>query len=128
MDTKPSIEQQVTFIYVSDLTRSADFYAGRLGLPLVLDQGSCRIYAVTSTAFIGLCQAGNRPVNREGVILTLATQEVDAWHAYLTAQGVSVEKPPVYNPTYDIYHLFVRDPDGYLIEFQTFRDPAWPSP
>ena len=37
-----------------------------------------------------------------------------------------MEKPPTYNPTYHIYHLFVRDPDGYLVEIQTFLDPAWP--
>ena len=28
--------------------------------------------------------------------------------------------------TIDIYHFFLRDPDGYLIEVQRFLDPAWP--
>ena len=30
------------------------------------------------------------------------------------------------NPTYNVHHFLLRDPNGYLLEFQTFRDPAWP--
>jgi hypothetical protein len=28
----------------------------------------------------------------------------------------------------NIYHCFLRDPNGYLIEIQRFLDPAWPRP
>lgn len=59
------------------------------------------------------------------MILTLVTSEVDAWHQYLRDQGVSFEGPPALNPKYDIYHCFLRDPNGYLIEIQRFNDPAW---
>jgi hypothetical protein len=34
-------------------------------------------------------------------------------------------KPPTYNERYQIYHLFARDPNGYLIEIQRFEDPRW---
>ncbi len=40
---------------------------------------------------------------------------------------VDIEKPPTLNPQYNIYQMFVRDPNGYLIEIQTFLDPAWPT-
>ncbi|OQY24133.1 MAG: hypothetical protein DRJ03_06405 [Chloroflexi bacterium] len=29
------------------------------------------------------------------------------------------------NPRYNIYHCFLRDPNGYLIEIQRFLDSAW---
>ena len=49
-------DQQVTFLYTRDLAASAHFYAEVLGLPLVLDQGLCRIYRVSGDAFLGVCQ------------------------------------------------------------------------
>jgi catechol 2,3-dioxygenase-like lactoylglutathione lyase family enzyme len=126
-NARPPLDQQVTFLYTRDLRAGAAFYEGVLGLPLVLDQGTCRIYRVASGAFVGLCERADAPQEPQGVILTLVTQEVDAWYAYLSAQGVAFEKPPAYNAAYNIYHCFLRDPNGYLIEIQTFRDPAWPS-
>ena len=48
----PTIDQQVTFLYCQDLAKTAQFYEEVLGLTLVLDQGSCRIYRVTGSAFV----------------------------------------------------------------------------
>ena len=121
-------DQQVTFLYTRDLTTSAHFYGEVLGLPLVLDQGTCRIYAVGRGAFLGLCTRADAPTHPDGVIITLVSDLVDAWHAALVAQGVVFEKPPTYNAAYNIYHCFLRDPNGYLLEIQQFHDPAWPRP
>ncbi len=125
--TRPTIEQYVTFHPVRDLERAAAFYHGVLGLEQVLDQGTCRIYRVCGDAFLGVCQRDDaQPA--QGVIVTLVSQDVDVWARHLMAQGVALEKGPVFNEVYDIYHLFVRDPDGHLVEIQRFEDPAWPSP
>lgn len=129
-------DQQVTFLYTRDLTASAHFYAEVLGLPLALDQGTCRIYAVGRGAFLGLCTRTDTrtdtptdtPARPDGVIITLVSDQVDAWYAALTARGVVFEKPPTYNAAYNIYHCFLRDPNGYLLEIQQFRDPSWPRP
>jgi hypothetical protein len=32
-------------------------------------------------------------------------------------------RPPAHSDTYRIYHCFLRDPNGYLVEFQRFDDP-----
>ena len=123
-------DQQVTFLYTADLRATADFYEHTLGLPLVLDQGGCRIYGVAGNAFVGFCRhssAGERD-DTSGVVLTLVTDEVDRWYERLREQGVVFEKPPALNPTYNIYHCFLRDPNGYLIEIQRFLDPDWPRP
>ena len=123
---RPSIDQQVTFLYTRDLAASAHFYEHVLGLPLVQDQGVCRIYRVSDNAFLGICLRSDAPQSPTGVIFTLVTQDVDSWHTYLSAQGVVFETPPAHNPTYNIYHCFLRDPNGYLIEIQTFLDRTWP--
>lgn len=124
---RPSIDQQVTFLLTEDLAATALFYEEVLQLPLVLDQDSCRIYRVSGDAFIGFCERA-APGDPSDLLFTLVTREVDAWHEYLVTRGVPIEKPPTLNLQYNIYQMFVRDPNGYLIEIQTFRDPAWPAP
>ena len=123
---RPAIDQQVVFLGARDLEATADFYEGVLKLPLVLDQGSCRIYRVVNGAFLGFCHHLPSSTESRSVILTLVSQEVDAWYAYLLELGIDLEEQPVLNPKYNIYHFFVRDPNGYLVEIQQFLDPVWP--
>lgn len=121
----PAIEQQITFLYTYDLATSAKFYEEKLGLKLWLDQGTCRIYTVTNSSYLGICQASDtsRPASEKqfGVIFTLVTQQVDEWYEYLKARDVAFDKPPTFNDKYKIYHCFLRDPNGYLIEIQRFE-------
>ncbi len=130
MNKRPAIEQQVTFLYARDLGETAVFYEQILGLKLVLDQGSCRIYASGGDAYLGFCQTLGQhmdaPPTASNVILTLVSSDVDGWYEYLVGQGVGIEKPPTLNEKFNIYHCFVRDPNGYLLEIQTFLDPTWP--
>ena len=119
--------QQVTFLYTPDLATTARFYEQILGLELVLDQGTCRIYRVSRDGFVGFCQKEEVEPRPQTVIITFVTPDVDGWYARLTAQGVAFDKPPTFNPQYNIYHCFLRDPNGYLLEIQRFLDPAWPA-
>ena len=114
----------VTFCYCEDLGATAHFYEEVLALPLSLDQGACRIYRVAPAAHLGFCQRAEAS-SPQGVILTLVSDEVDQWYARLSERGVVFEGPPAHNPDYNIYHCFLRDPNGYLIEIQRFEDPAW---
>ena len=98
MVSRPSIDQQITFLYTRDLARTAQFY-----------------------------ERESAPEKPQGVLFTLVTQEVDAWYAYLHARGVPFDKPPAVNEAYGIYHCFARDPNGYAIEIQCFLDDAWNS-
>ena len=120
-----SFESFVTFIYVADLSRSAAFYEQTLGLALWLDQGSCRIYQVSPHAMIGICQAdqnskGQPPDSGTNTILTLVTSDVDAAYKEIIVSGFMPQSQPTLNHKYNIYHFFLRDPDGYLIEIQKF--------
>ena len=94
-------------------------------LRLALDQGTCRIYQVGRESYIGFCQRENLPTppgseNSNQVIITLVTPDVDGWYQCLTERGVEFDQAPVANSTYNIYHCFLRDPNGYLVEIQRF--------
>lgn len=119
-------DQQVVFLPASDLGRADHFYRKLLGLPLVLDQGVCRIYRTGPSAFVGVCEhldAGSAA----GVIVTLVSDDVDGWYERLVAAGVAFEAPPSHNDRFGIYHVFVNDPDGNVLEIQRFGDPGWPT-
>jgi catechol 2,3-dioxygenase-like lactoylglutathione lyase family enzyme len=126
--THPPLDAQITFLYTRDLAATARFYEEVMALPLKLDQGSCRIYRISSDGYLGLCQRDDVPQrlpasDARHVILTLVTPDVDEWYRRLSEQGVVFEKSPAVNPKYNIYHCFLRDPNGYLIEIQRFLDP-----
>jgi catechol 2,3-dioxygenase-like lactoylglutathione lyase family enzyme len=109
---RPPIDQGITWVYTEDLDGTCRFYGETLGLTEVHDQGLCRIFRLAPTAFLGVCRVRpGRFVEPKGVVITFVTPAVDAWHARLTAAGV--------------YCFFARDPNGYLVEFQTFLDPGW---
>lgn len=113
-------EYPIAFYHTTNLSATATFYEDVLGLTLTRDQGDCRIYQINSSAYIGFCQRAI--VNTAGIIICLVTDAVDDWYQRLIARGVIFEKPPTLNPTYNIYHCFFRDPNGYLLEIQRFLD------
>jgi catechol 2,3-dioxygenase-like lactoylglutathione lyase family enzyme len=126
--THPPFSSQITFLYTPDLAATAHFYEEMLLLPLKLDQGSCRIYQVSQDGYLGLCQRNDAPQEasaptKHHVIMTLVTSEVDEWYQRLSSREVAFEKPPSINTKYNIYHCFLRDPNGYLIEIQRFLHP-----
>ncbi len=125
MSTHPQIEQQITFFYTHNLNASTQFYEQMLGLELWLDQGTCRIYTVSGSGYLGFCQASETSTppddKQSSVIFTLVTPQVDEWFEYLKERGVKFEKPPTLNEKYNIYHCFFHDPSGYLIEIQRFE-------
>ena len=55
MNKQPQIDQQITFLYATDLLETIAFYEDIMGFELVLDQKTCRIYRISPTAFLGIC-------------------------------------------------------------------------
>src|SRR5467141_4136978 len=119
----PAVIQQITFLDTRDLARTVDFYERIFGLRLARDQGTCRIYHVSGTSYLGFCQRANASAEPQGVVFTLVTDHVDDWVSHLKSQGVEIVKEPADNPSYRIYNAFVRDPNGYVIEIQRFWEP-----
>ncbi len=123
----PFIDQQVTFIYTTDLPASSAFLRDKLGLELVLDQsGVCHIYRVTESAFIGVC-TNREPPENPGVTYSFVVRDVDEAYAALGSRGVEFEKPPAHSERFNVYSCFFRGIENYRFEIQEFRDPAWPN-
>jgi catechol 2,3-dioxygenase-like lactoylglutathione lyase family enzyme len=122
----PSIEQQIVFLYTQDIKETAHFYEEIIGFKLLLDQhGVHRIYKVSSNGFIGFSHRDVVLTQPRGVCFTIISNEVDEWYQYLKEKGVEFERPPKIDPKTNIYHLFFRDNNGYILEVQQFLDPNW---
>ncbi len=121
------VDAQITFLPCSDLGRSRAFYRDVLGLPLVLDQGTCLIFRVREGAFVGVCEHLD-PIRGRSVVVTIVTDDVDGWCRRIVDNGGIVESGPEHNDRYGIYHAFTRDPDGHYVEMQRFDDPSWSAP
>ena len=119
-----SFDSIITFLPTRDLKQTARFYEDVLKLELALDQTRCRSYRATQGGFFGFCLK-DEAKPQEGETHTLITEEVDHWQTLLTEHEVAIETPPVFNPEFQIYQMFLKDPNNYLIEIQRFEDPRW---
>ena len=127
--------QQITFLYAEVPAPSWEFYENTLGLALVQDQGTCRIYATSpgERGFLGICRArapraSENPRVQGGVVFTFVDPDVEGWHAKLKALGVKVPERVEYSEAYRVTHFFFHDPAGYLLEVQRFERQDWPEP
>jgi len=107
MDTGVPFPQQVTWVYTEDLDDTAGFYAGVVGLTQVFDQGTCRIFQVTPTSFLGVCRARpGRQVEPRGVVITFVcpdTAGVDEWHRRLAEAGADLLGAPERHDDFNVY-------------------------
>ena len=116
-----AISGQISWVYTQDLDSTAYFYAEVLGLECSRDEGDARIFKTGSDAFIGLCRAfADRVVEPKGSMISIVTEDVDTWYQQLLDKGVAIDNPPLRLEQFAIYTFFVRDPNGYVIEFQQF--------
>ena len=121
--SNPGFNQQITFLHAENLVKTKKFYSDVLGLQLVRDQGTCLIFRVTDSAYLGFCEHIEPIKQGRRIILTLVTDIVDSWYSELIGKKVDIVAPPKANPKYQIYHFFLKDPDGYWIEIQSFNIP-----
>ena len=120
-----TIDGFISFLPTVRPVESADFYERILGLELVLDQSACRIYRVNAGAYVGLCERDAAVPS--GVVTTFVTDDVDGWCERIVAAGWPVRSGPEPNDRFGIYHAYLDDPDGNVLEIQRFNDPNWNS-
>lgn len=120
--------QFIAFYRTNDMEATHRFYAGALGLELVLDQGACRIFRVNDDAYVGFCGDGEVPQPASSVVITLVADDVSAWYERCLLAGLVVDGPPRTNAKFGIFHFYVDAPDGYRLEVQRFLDADWATP
>jgi catechol 2,3-dioxygenase-like lactoylglutathione lyase family enzyme len=113
------INKQITFLPTKDLQSTTHFYIDIINLQLILDQGDCVIFRTCENAYIGFCE--REYSNLDGkIILTFIVEDVDEVYKNMISHVDIVMSPPTINQKYQIYHFFVTDPNGYLVEIQKF--------
>lgn len=121
-----------TALYVDDLERAARFYEDVLGLlPLTSDR-RFRAYAVGSRNVLLLFRRGATletvvlpggtipPHDGHGplhVAFAIAADELAAWERRLAEHGTPIEGRTTWPR--GGHSVYVRDPDGHLVEFAT---------
>ncbi len=111
------------FFYYEDLDKAVAFYSDVLGLEKVLDYGFAKIFQISQTSYIGLVKGGMHKTDEpKTVTLSFVTQEIDAWHDYLTKQNVPIRNPLGDATRHPTRGFVALDPEGYFLEFETFLD------
>lgn len=114
----------ITFLYTDDLAGMTAFYRDVMQLTPIIDQGAAVIFQINDGAYMGVCDLPQRPRGTDGIMLTFVC-DVDAEYERLKGLGVSFDKPPAWYMDDTVYATFFRDPEGYALEIQQFKDPRW---
>jgi catechol 2,3-dioxygenase-like lactoylglutathione lyase family enzyme len=119
-----------TALYVDDLERAARFYEDVLGLAALTSDSRFRAYDVGGRSILLLFQRGATletvtlpggtipPHDGHGALhIAFAVDDLAAWELRLSESGIPVEGRTVWPR--GGYSLYVRDPDGHLLELAT---------
>ncbi len=121
---KPAIDSQVTFLYYKDVDAAARFYGETLGLEKTFDEGWVQIYRISSTSYVGLVdetRGTHRVAQAKPVMLSIVTNEVDAWYDFLRATDVKILSEISDGTAVPVRAFLVEDPGGYTVEFFRWR-------
>ncbi|MGH7511199.1 MAG: VOC family protein [Gemmatimonadales bacterium] len=99
---------------VVDLARSRAFYRDQLGLQTGF---TSETMAEFPAAGIVLDQETGFKRSKTPVTVGIGVDDVDSAFAALEARGVPVVDPPTDQP-WGVRNFYIRDPDGYVIEFE----------
>ena len=127
-EDRPVIEESIIMLYYRELTAAATFYGDTLGLEPVFRSDSALLYRLTPNSVIGLIREGDgayhRVQERNAVMVSIVTPDVDAWYERLgTRDDVSILKPIANSSNNPIRAFLVEDPGGYTVEFFTWLSP-----
>lgn len=109
--------------FYRDLAKAKDFYQTTLGLELVEETENTAKFRIAGDSFLtlqslaGSGYSGNEP---KSVALAFLTDQLENWYAHLQEQKVTIKYPLKQNPGGPHDGFVAVDPEGYLLEFETF--------
>ena len=122
-----------TCIYVADLDRSERFYGDVIGLRVVQKNEGRDLFFAAGTSMLMVFYA---PETRKGGFLPphgtegsshfafeIDPGDLDAWKRHLLDSAVSIEREVTW-PHSQHRSIYIRDPDGNLVEF--IARGVWP--
>lgn len=113
-------------LYYQDLEEAVRFWTHSLGFPIAVDQGWAKLLCLREGSFLGLVDGRrgyHRPQEENAILITLITDDLEAWHARVQEAGAREVTAIEFHPELQIERFFCRDPGGYTLEFQRFLRP-----
>ncbi len=112
----------IIFFRTKMLASMVNFYQNKLDMELWLDQGVCKILK-KGNLLIGFHEQPE--ADYEGLITFFFKTQEEVEKMYDSLSAISFKKPQE-NPKFNIFHFFAKDPEGRMLEFQTFMHPLKP--
>ena len=115
-----SIRSSIVFFPCFSIVETTDFYVNIIGIKLHQDQGSCRIFD-TGYGYIGFCEYSNKLPIDGGLCISFNCdneQDVDHHYKYIASKNCKITTEPGKHPDFPVYSFFMKDPNGYTVEFQ----------
>ena len=116
----PPLDSQVTMFYYDDLDAAATFYGSILGLQTSIDWDWVKFYKTGPASNVGIVKQGEGAYHtvqeRNAVMLSLVTPDVDAWYDRLAGRDDITLLKPIGSGG-GIRSFLLEDPGGYTVEF-----------
>ena len=120
-----TIRELVPLLFVQDILRSAAFYQERLGFELTQKWepegklGWCRLSQGGSAVMLQQADDEDGPAagRGRGVCFYFNCDDVQAIYSEFTERGLTIQPPAA--AFYGLNQVFVTDPDGYELCFQS---------
>lgn len=113
-----ALEFNHAMIYVRDVPRAVEFYAGKLGFRVIeqFGEGYARLRSPAGDTTIALHQLGEdvHSADAPGIRLYFETKQLEGICNKLAAAGVAIKKMPQQMP-WGWRHAYLDDPDGHEI-------------
>jgi uncharacterized glyoxalase superfamily protein PhnB len=121
----PTVRELVPLLFVQDIERSVAFYRNGLGFEVCARWAPdgklawCRIQRDASAVMLQQASEEDGPAEGRGrgTGFFFICDDVDALYSELSARGVQVGPPQV--AFYGMKQIFMADPDGYELCFET---------
>jgi catechol 2,3-dioxygenase-like lactoylglutathione lyase family enzyme len=118
------IQGQELSFYYRDLNRAKSFYQNKLGLNLLDENEDSATFQIAGDSRLVLKSvSGSSYTGQENksVALALLTDNLEAWYAHVQEEKIPIKYTLKQNPEGAHVGFVAIDPEGYLLEFEMFR-------
>ena len=116
------VKRIVTNIAADDPDRARDFYAGILGLNVVMDLGWILTFAADGATAPQISIATNGGSGTLVPDISIEVDDLEEVHRRVLAAGFPIEYGPAREP-WGVMRFYVRDPFGRLVNILAHGDP-----
>lgn len=109
--------------FYKDLDAARDFYTNKLGLKIQSNSDSLVVLQLVGDSNLvlrDLSSSSYQPSTPKSVALAFLTADLQGWYDHLLAQKVPIKYPLKVKPGGPHDGFVAVDPEGYLLEFETF--------